>query len=127
MRDWESFQRKLDAAHALLVRKGLARGKRKYFLTRVLWSAGIAFRPALFASYRSNFLVHGGLFAVCWGSVTWVFSWQDQEQSALALLLWSGITGVICGSVTATHCRWLARKHKLPDWDELPDVVDVFD
>ena len=127
MRDWESFQRRLDAAHALLVRKGLARGKRNYFLTRGLWSAGIIARPPHFASFHANVLAQGTLFAVCWGSVTWIFSWQDQGQSALALLLWSGFVGALSGAAMAAYYRWLARKHNLPDWDDLPDVVDVFD
>lgn len=128
MRDWESFKRRLEAAHSLLVQKGLIRGKRNYFLTRLLWSAGITVRPPHFASFPANALLYGILFGVGWGSAMWLFSWQDEEeQSALSWLLWPGLVGALHGVAMAAYYRWHARKHNLPEWDELPDVVDVFD
>ncbi|WP_119303222.1 DUF6404 family protein [Dongia deserti] len=127
MRDWESFQRRLDAAHALLAQKGLIRGKRNYFLTRVLWSVGITVRPPLFASFGANALLHGALYALSWGTGMWILSWQDDGQSVTAAVLWSGISGPLFGAALAAYYRRLARKHDLPDWDELPDLVDVFD
>lgn len=103
------------------------RGKRNYFLTRVLWSARIEVVPSHFASFRANLLLHGSLFAVSWAAVMWLFSWHDDEQSASTWLLWSAIVGGLQGMAMAAYYRWSARKHNLPAWDELPDVVDVFD
>ncbi len=127
MRDWEPFRRRLDAAHALLERKGLVGRKRGYFLTRQLWSVGITVLPPHFASFHANVLAQGSLFAICWGTGMWFFSWRDEDLTLLTWLLRSGITGALFGLVMATYYRWQARKHKLPTWNDLPDVVEVFD
>ena len=103
------------------------RGKRNYFLTRILWFARIEVVPSHFASFRANVVLHGSLFAISWAAVMWLFSWHDGEQSVSSWLMWSVIVGALQGTTMAGYYRWSARRHNLPAWDELPDVVDVFD
>ncbi|HEV8389387.1 MAG TPA: DUF6404 family protein [Dongiaceae bacterium] len=123
-----SFQAQCVKAVRLLAQKDIPRWKAVPAFYRFVWSHGIKLRPPHFASWERNFALFGGAA----GGIAAVISWLAITAAGGEMaLLRSAATGlvlaVVYGFSEAARHKREAEDHALPQWDELPEIAEVFD
>ncbi|HEU0154132.1 MAG TPA: DUF6404 family protein [Arenimonas sp.] len=85
---------------------------------RVLWSLGVKVPPPLFVPFLPMALATGAFFGMTWGLLMAFVYWSRQGYPVSAMLGSSIAAGVLFGLAMAGIYRYLARKHRLPSWDQ---------
>jgi membrane associated rhomboid family serine protease len=85
---------------------------------RILWRLGIEVPPPLFVPFVPNALAMGIFFGLCWGLLMWAFLWARQGMPISLIAVASLAAGALFGSIMAAYFWRLARKHRLPRWNQ---------
>jgi len=122
------FEARRVKAVRLLAEKGVPRWKVVPATYRFIWLRGIKLRPPHFASWEANFALFGGAAGTIVAIGTWLVITAVGGEMALLQSAVMGVgSAVVSGFSEAARHKREAEDHDLPPWDELPDVVDVFD
>lgn len=112
----------IQVALRFLDDSGIPRREAAPLLHRALWRMGIALPPPILASFLTNALLQGVLFAGFWTAVMWVLLWQGRAST---LLLLAGLmAGAMFGVVMATLMWFLRSTRKLPTWRQFRATLE---
>ncbi|MEG0183759.1 MAG: DUF6404 family protein [Stenotrophomonas sp.] len=106
----------IQVALRFLDNSGIPRREAAPLLHRGLWRLGIALPPPILASFLTNALLQGVLFAGFWTLLMWLLLWQGRITSLELLLLAGALAGAMFGVVMATLMWFLRGSRKLPTW-----------
>lgn len=108
----------------MLAATGIRRGSYAPPLYRLLWEIGVPIPPPYLSSFRFVLLTQGIWFGICWGVFIWWSSWAREGLPTIAIIAFSTLPGLLFGLMMATNARDVAKKHKLPNWSEIPEDVE---
>jgi hypothetical protein len=109
---------KLKAMRAHMDALGIPASTSTPPLWNLFWRMGLEVPPPLFMGFGRMALLMGGFFGVFWGFCMWLLTWSRQGMPAWMVFSASALAGVLFGLAMAVYFRRLARKHKLPGWDD---------
>lgn len=115
-----TYPQQLETALSHLAATGIMKSNYAPPLFRILWRMGVYARPPHFASFASNFLLTGAWFGIAWGAIMWLFVWSGTGKTPLVAAVTALAAGVLFGLCMASYYRYGARKHKLPEWSQIP-------
>ncbi|MDC7806798.1 DUF6404 family protein [Luteimonas sp BLCC-B24] len=115
-----AFQARLDAALALMAKRGIRPMQAQPPVVRLLWRAGLQLPPPLMASFSTNLLTMGALFMLLWAPLTWgTVRWMGMPDLALAIATGAPCAGLLYGVAMAALLQRMRRRHSLPEWRAL--------
>lgn len=112
-----------EAALKLLAATGLSRLNYEPPLVRMLWRMGFDIPPPHFATFSQAAWLSGVSFAGLWGLLMWVMVGQPNGLAMPWGIGIAGFVGLLFGVAMASYYAWGRRRHKLPDWQSLPDAA----
>ena len=117
------FERKRDAALAILAKSGIWESNYRPPLLRMLWRLGVHVPPSHFASLWTIALYQGVFFCFCFGLISYFLlpliynpELPDTPYRFLFRCLATGAVYTVLLLIYYAYVRW---KHKLPKWSEL--------
>lgn len=111
---------KIEAMYSHVKNLGISRSIAAPPLWRMLWWIGIEVPPPLFMGFTANALLTGTHFGVCWGGLMMLVNLFRHDFSPSVLFFAAIGAGVLFGSSMAANWRYIARKHHLPSWEQVP-------
>lgn len=113
-----SHAERVAAMHVHMTALGIARSTSLPLLWTLLWRLGVDVPPPLFLPFWRLVVWMGGAFALAWGAVMWLFVWSSYDIRPVFGFAMAAAGGIVFGAVMAVYYRHLARKHRLPAWDD---------
>lgn len=113
------YERKFESAMAELRATGIWKMNYDMPYVRFLRALKLRPRPPYYAKFWKNFLGFGGYFAVGWGILMSLSSWNDMPAPLWVDVLSSLIAGVMFGVLMAYYYDHGHLKYKLTNWEDL--------
>lgn len=92
-------------------------------LWRLLRLCGLELAPPPFQPFAWNALLMGGFFGVGWGLLMWLVMWWMQGMPLTRMVAPALTAGLLFGVFMAVFYARLARKHRLPGWEEYTGIA----